>query len=319
MQPVIDHIHITVSDLKRAERFYDMLLPLLGFDIKNKEIDMVPEHEYQIIEYNHRNFSIGLVSPRSAFAEDKINRRKPGALHHLAFAADSRADVDRLYRKILKIGAQIVHKPQEYPEYCADYYAFFFKDFEGIELEIVYFNRPGYFEKKSDMKWKFPKIREIEAEDRQAVNDFIKKHWLSVNMVVRGQVVDMTTLDGFIASEKKLIVGLVTYRISDGECEIMSLDSIEENHGIGTALLNCVIRMAESKRCKRVKLITTNDNIRAILFYQKRGFDMARLYRNALDVSRRLKPEIPLKGDFNLPIRHEIEFELLLSDECNNQ
>lgn len=59
-------------------------------------------------------------------------------------------------------------------------------------------------------------------------------------------------------------------------------------------------------------LITTNDNINAIRFYQKRGFDMARLFRNALEASRRLKPEIPLLGENDIPLRHEIEFELLL-------
>lgn len=148
MQPIIDHIHITVSDLRRAEKFYDKLLPLLGFDLKNKEFDEVPEHEYQIIEYHHRNFSFGLVNPRPVFSEDKISRRKPGALHHLAFFAESREEVDDLYRQISDIGARIVHKPQDYPEYCPDYYAFFFKDSEGIELEIAYFNRSGYFAEK---------------------------------------------------------------------------------------------------------------------------------------------------------------------------
>ena len=145
MQPVIDHIHITVSDLGRAEKFYDMLLPLLGFNLANKETDTVPEHEYRIIEYHHRNFSFGLVSPHSVFASDKISRRKPGAIHHLAFAADSPEEVDRLYREVLEIGARIVHEPRRYPEYCPDYYAFFFKDSEGMELEIASFDRPGYF------------------------------------------------------------------------------------------------------------------------------------------------------------------------------
>lgn len=59
-------------------------------------------------------------------------------------------------------------------------------------------------------------------------------------------------------------------------------------------------------------MITTNDNINAIRFYQKRGFDMAGFFRNALDVSRRLKPEIPLIGENSIPLRHEIEFEMLV-------
>lgn len=61
--------------------------------------------------------------------------------------------------------------------------------------------------------------------------------------------------------------------------------------------------------CYVVVLITTNDNINAIRFYQKRGFDMAHLFHNALDVSRKLKPEIPLIGENSIPLQHEIEFE----------
>jgi catechol 2,3-dioxygenase-like lactoylglutathione lyase family enzyme len=145
MKPVIDHIHVTVADLERAEKFYDKFMPLLGFDVANKERDAVPEHEYEIVEYHHSNFSFGIVRPRSACSGETISKRKPGALHHLAFHADSRAEVDRLYLQIKDIGGKIIHEPQLYPEYCKDYYAFFFKDSEEIEYEIVHFNRAGHF------------------------------------------------------------------------------------------------------------------------------------------------------------------------------
>ena len=145
MKPVIDHIHVTVADLERAEKFYDRLLPLLGFDLANKERDAVPEHEYRIVEYHSSNFSFGIVSPRPAYKDERINRRKPGALHHLAFRVDSCVEVDKLYLQVKALGAKIVHEPQLYPEYCKDYYAFFFKDSEGIEYEIVHFDRGNYF------------------------------------------------------------------------------------------------------------------------------------------------------------------------------
>lgn len=96
------------------------------------------------------------------------------------------------------------------------------------------------------------------------------------------------------------------------ECEIISLDSVRENRGIGTALVNRVIQTAGDRGCEKVRVITTNDNVRAILFYQKRGFDMVRLYPNSVEEARKLKPEIPTRGEYGLPIRHEIEFELLL-------
>ena len=145
MGPVIDHIHITVSDIDRAEKFYDKLMLILGFDLNNKEIDVVDEHEYKIIEYHSNNFSFGIVNCRSAYREEIINRRKPGSLHHLAFHVDSRSEVDDIYQQIKGIGVDIVHEPKMYPEYCNDYYALFFKDSEGIKYEIVNFSRKGCF------------------------------------------------------------------------------------------------------------------------------------------------------------------------------
>lgn len=145
MQPIIDHIDITVENLKRAEEFYDKLLPILGFDISAKEYSEVPEHEYKIVEYHNKNMSIGFVNRREAYKNEKLSRRKAGALHHLAFRADSKEEVDLLYCKIKDLPAVIVHPPKYYPEYCSDYYAFFFKDSEGIEYEIVNFNRKRFF------------------------------------------------------------------------------------------------------------------------------------------------------------------------------
>jgi ribosomal protein S18 acetylase RimI-like enzyme len=156
-------------------------------------------------------------------------------------------------------------------------------------------------------------IKIISAENREQVNDFISSHWFSTDMVVRGEVVDMKVLDGFVVYDGETITGLTTYRIEDDECEIMSLDSLRENQGIGTALINKVIEKAAKEKCTKIKLITTNDNINAMRFYQKRGFDMAKLYHNALDVSRKLKPSIPMLGDFDIPLKHEIEFEMNLS------
>lgn len=158
------------------------------------------------------------------------------------------------------------------------------------------------------------RIELISPENRNRINDFIKTQWFSVDMVVRGEIVDMTKMDGFVIYENASVIGLITYRIINNECEIMSLDSLREQQGIGTALLNRVKQMAIIKNCSKLKLITTNDNINAIRFYQKRGFDLVHLYHNALETSRKLKPSIPVTGDHGIPIRHELEFELNLSN-----
>ncbi len=138
MEPVIDHIEITVRDMSVAVTFYDRFLPLLGFDLRTRHRASIPGHEKDVVTYEHPRLGFAITSPRTAFAGDAMNRRKPGALHHLAFKATSRAEVDRLHFELKAIGATIVSPPREYPEYTpAGYYAVFFKDPEGIKYEIV--------------------------------------------------------------------------------------------------------------------------------------------------------------------------------------
>ena len=138
MQPIIDHIQITVKDLKIAEIFYDRLMPILGFDLDKKSKGTVAAHDFDVVEYVHPLLIFGINSPREQFKKDIIHRRKPGALHHLAFKAESRAEIDLLYPIIKEAGANIVDPPKYYPQHGENYYALFFKDLEGIKYEIVH-------------------------------------------------------------------------------------------------------------------------------------------------------------------------------------
>ena len=155
-------------------------------------------------------------------------------------------------------------------------------------------------------------IKKIDSTNREEVNNFLKKHWFSTNIITRGKIIDGTLLDGFISYYNNEIIGLITYNISNNECEILSLDSLKENNGIGTLLLEKVINKAKEKKCNRVFLITTNDNIYALSFYQKRGFTFSNIYIDSMKVSRTLKPEIPEIGNNNIPIRDELELEIKL-------
>lgn len=141
MKPIIDHIQITVKNLEIAEPFYDKFLPILGFDINRKSKGSVTKHAFDVVEYFHPLLIFGINSPRDAFKEDTINRRKPGALHHLAFKAESCEEVDKIYLQIKEIGAQIVEQPKFFPQHGENYYALYFKDLEGIKYEIVYEER----------------------------------------------------------------------------------------------------------------------------------------------------------------------------------
>jgi catechol 2,3-dioxygenase-like lactoylglutathione lyase family enzyme len=138
VEPIIDHIQITVKDMSVAEPFYDKLLPLLGFDLRHKRGAVIEEHEFHVVEYVHPRLAFAITSPRRAFVGDAVHRRKPGALHHIAFKVGSRDEVDRLHSGLKGTGATIVSAPREYPEYVPPgYYALFFKDLEGIKYEIV--------------------------------------------------------------------------------------------------------------------------------------------------------------------------------------
>ena len=103
--------------------------------------------------------------------------------------------------------------------------------------------------------------------------------------------------------------GLITYKISDDECEIITLDSTSEGCGIGTELINRVVGIAELHKCRRVWLITTNDNVDAIRFYQKRMFDLVNIHKNMVLEARKIKPQIPTYGYYGIEIKHELEFE----------
>lgn len=153
-------------------------------------------------------------------------------------------------------------------------------------------------------------IRQLNSQDKPWVSQFLKETWGSTKVVSRCCVHNADELPGFIAVQDKNPIGLVTYRIEDFECEIVTINSLCEGVGIGTELLKAVIQTAGSASCKRIWAITTNDNLNALRFYQTRGFVLAELHRNAIEKSRELKPEIPVYGIDNIPIRDEIEVEM---------
>jgi GNAT superfamily N-acetyltransferase len=155
-------------------------------------------------------------------------------------------------------------------------------------------------------------IMEITSEYRGQVNQILKSEWDCPPSISRGRALDTTVLPGFIFITDKTIDGVVTYHIEESECEIVTLNSFKENKGIGTALIAAVLLIAEERQCSRVWLITTNDDINAIRFYQKKGFCLVAAHINAINISRKMKPTIPLIGMHGIPIQHELEFERLL-------
>ncbi|MCM3706818.1 MULTISPECIES: GNAT family N-acetyltransferase [Cytobacillus] len=158
------------------------------------------------------------------------------------------------------------------------------------------------------------KIYAVKDLPENIVIEFFKQQWGSTEMVISSGIYDCSALDGYaVQNEEDKIIGLITYIIKNTECEIISLDSTEEGKGIGTRLVLEVESLAKKKNCRVVKLITTNDNLLALKFYQKRGFILSKIIHNAVEEARKVKPEIPLIGNGGIPIRDEIELVKLLS------
>jgi ribosomal protein S18 acetylase RimI-like enzyme len=153
-------------------------------------------------------------------------------------------------------------------------------------------------------------LRPIRGSDREQVATFVENLWGSEIVVSRGVVHRPAALPGFIAFEEETWLGLVTYHVDGDACEIVMLNSLIPSRGVGTALITAVKEAAVQAGCKRLWLITTNDNINALRFYQKRGFALVAVHRNALERSRELKPEIPKIGLDGIPLRDEIELEM---------
>jgi ribosomal protein S18 acetylase RimI-like enzyme len=143
--------------------------------------------------------------------------------------------------------------------------------------------------------------------DNKAVSDIIKE-WGSDFLVTRGKKYKSENLDGILVYDKKKIIGLGLYYIKN-DCEIVLLETFVQNNGIGTKIIEKIKEIAKTNKCKRIWLITTNSNINALRFYQKRGFHFSNIYINAMEESRKIKPEIP-KEENGIEIRDEIEFEM---------
>ena len=150
------------------------------------------------------------------------------------------------------------------------------------------------------------------AGDVPHVCSFWREHWGDDFMVAHGVIYRPEQLDGFIALDGDQWVGLVTYTFIDSGCEIVSLDSLRAGQGIGSRLIQDVVDVARRAGCKRVFLITTNDNLEALGFYQKRGFSLVKVSRGAVGEARKIKPGIPLIGLHGILLRDEIELEMPL-------
>lgn len=161
-----------------------------------------------------------------------------------------------------------------------------------------------------------PLVRPVVPTDLGQIRAELEANWSSTQIWSLGRRHDADTLPAYLAEVDGAFAGLVTLNLDPGswQCEVITLSARLKNHGVGAALLEVAEGHARRAGCRRVYLTTTNDNTRAIRFYQRRGWRFAALHKGIVDEVRARGVELPLLGFDGIQVRDEIEFERWLAD-----
>jgi GNAT superfamily N-acetyltransferase len=153
-------------------------------------------------------------------------------------------------------------------------------------------------------------IRDAVDTDRDWIRQKLVESWGSPMVVLRGSLFDTSELPALIYGENE---GVLHHRaLDDLTYEIVTLEAYRQWRGIGTALVARVAEIARNEGFRELAVVTTNDNLDALRFYQSREFHLFALRPGAVERARVLKPEIAPTGNYGLPIRDEIELRLAL-------
>jgi ribosomal protein S18 acetylase RimI-like enzyme len=153
-------------------------------------------------------------------------------------------------------------------------------------------------------------FRNAEPKDASRLAAMYEREWGDTRVIAHGVLSDLTQLPTLVAEANGEIVGALTYRIEENAMEVVSISARDRHSGIGTGLLDAAAAVAGDS--ERIWLTTTNDNLDALRFYQRRGFRLVTLRPGAVARSRRLKPSIPAVGEYGIELRDELDLELPL-------
>jgi hypothetical protein len=154
--------------------------------------------------------------------------------------------------------------------------------------------------------------RPLRESDRRWAARLVAEQFSSLRVVSRGVLHDTRTLPGIVALRGRRRVGLLQYRIDGDQCEVVVLIAIVKRRAVGTRLLTSARSVAEAAKCRRLWLVTTNNNRDALAFYRAMGWKQVAIHRGAAQRARRLKPELPKVDEHGSPIEDEMELELRL-------
>ena len=155
-------------------------------------------------------------------------------------------------------------------------------------------------------------IEEATAADSIEIKALMDRDWGGEPLVVRGEKYFPSAMPGLISRRDGRLEGFLFYNIDNRGLEIIVFEIFEKFRGLGTRFLDRVKEIARSRGITRIFLMTTNDNLDALRFYQKRGFHLCALHVNSVEVSRKMKPTIGHVGDYGIPVRDELDLELIL-------
>ncbi|HEU5282144.1 MAG TPA: GNAT family N-acetyltransferase [Gammaproteobacteria bacterium] len=156
------------------------------------------------------------------------------------------------------------------------------------------------------------KLRSSTPHDTKWLEELMNRDWGGLPLVIREKKYYPASLDGIIAENENGILGFLFYEVRDQDCEIIVFEIFDKFKGTGTQLLDKLKVIATNKKCRRLYLMTTNDNLDALRFYQKRGFHICGIHIDSVKLSRKIKPTIGMTGDHGIPVRDEIDLEFLL-------
>jgi ribosomal protein S18 acetylase RimI-like enzyme len=156
-------------------------------------------------------------------------------------------------------------------------------------------------------------LKRIGLEDRPTVGKLLVESWGAVEVyaVALGGMVDASTLPGWIAEQDGAVAGLLTYLLEGDTVDIVTINAYQSG-GVGSALLTTMISEAKTLGAARIRVTTTNDNTRALRFYQRNGFAFDALRVGAVARARLAKPQIPELGEDGIPVRDELDLVLTL-------
>jgi ribosomal protein S18 acetylase RimI-like enzyme len=211
----------------------------------------------------------------------------PRGAGHFGFEVASRAEAVRFAERF---GCE--------PEVEEDYVGFKARDPEGNRFEV-------YFEERAAEP---PGLRPLEPGDAA---------WLKqgsapiggLEVVSRGVLHRLPDLPGLVAEAGGERVGFACYRPEGGACELVAIRALRERRGVGSALVRAVEAAAARAGARRLWLVTSNDNVGALRFYQLAGFRLVAVHPGAVDRARALKPSIPVASPDGIPCRDELELE----------